>query len=133
MSSNMAVTLAMMTNALGQQEFGAMSMTGGTLSGMPVIASDYVTNIVVLVNASDVYLADDGDIAIDTSREASLEMSDAPAHDSKTPTGATSLVSMFQTNTVAIRAERMISWLRRRTGSVAYLTGVDWGGPIATA
>ena len=133
MSSNMAVTLAMMTNALGQQEFGAMSMTGGTLSGMPVVASDYVTNIVVLVNASDIYLADDGDIAIDASREASLEMSDAPAHDSKTPTGATSLVSMFQTNTVAIRAERMISWLRRRTGSVAYLTGVDWGGPIATA
>lgn len=132
MSSNMAISLAMMTNALGQPEFAGMDMTGGTLGGMPVIASDYVTNIVVLVNASDIYLADDGDISIDTSREASLEMSDAPTHDSITPTGA-SLVSMFQTNTVAIRAERVISWLRRRTGSVAYTTGVDWGGPIATA
>ena len=132
MSSNMAISLAMMTNALGQSEFTSMSMSGGSLGGMPVIASDHVSNIVVLVNASDVYLADDGDISIDTSREASLEMSDAPTHDSITPTGATSLVSMFQTNTVAIRAERVISWLRRRTGSVAYLTGVDWGGPIAT-
>ena len=65
-----------------------MSMTGGTLDGMPVIASDYVGDIVVLVNASDIYLADDGEITVDASREASLEMSDAPAHNSGTPTPA---------------------------------------------
>jgi HK97 family phage prohead protease len=136
MSSNNAVALAMMTNPLGQPEFSGMTMTGGTLNGMPVIASDYITkamNIVVLVNASDIFVADDGDIAIDASREASLEMSDAPAHNSGTPTGATSLVSMFQTNTVAIRAERIINWMRGRTQSVAYLTSADWGGPVHTA
>ena len=136
MSSNNAVALAMMTNPLGQPEFSGMTMTGGTLNGMPVIASDYITkamNIVVLVNASDIFVADDGDIAIDASREASLEMSDAPAHNSGTPTGATSLVSMFQTNTVAIRAERIINWMRGRSQSVAYLTSADWGGPVHTA
>jgi HK97 family phage prohead protease len=136
MSSNNAVALAMMTNPLGQPEFGGMTMTGGTLNGMPVIASDYITkamNIVVLVNTSDIFVADDGEIAIDASREASLEMSDAPAHNSGTPTGATSLVSMFQTNTVAIRAERIINWMRGRTQSVAYLTSADWGGPVHTA
>jgi len=136
MSSNNAVALAMMTNPLGQSEFPSMSMTGGTLSGMPVIASDYVTqamNIVVLVNASDIFVADDGEIAIDTSREASLEMSDAPAHNSGTPTPSTSLVSMYQTNSVALRAERIINWMRGRTQSVAYLTSADWGGPVHTA
>jgi HK97 family phage prohead protease len=136
MSSNNAVALAMMTNALGQPEFPSMSMRGGILNGMPVIASDYVTqamNIVVLVNASDIFVADDGDIAIDASREASLEMSDAPVHDSITPTGPTSLISMFQTNTVAIRAERIINWMRGRAQSVAYLTSADWGGPVHTA
>jgi len=136
MSSNNAIALAMMTNPLGQSEFPGMSMAGGTLIGMPVIASDYITkamNIVVLVNASDIFVADEGDIAIDASREASLEMSDAPAHNSGTPTGATSLVSMFQTNTVAIRAERIINWMRGRTQSVAYLTSTDWGGPVHTA
>jgi len=135
MSSNNAVALAMMTNPLGQAEFNGMTMTGGTLNGMPVIASDYITkamNIVVLVNASDIFVADDGDIAIDASREASLEMSDAPTGDSITPTG-TSLVSMFQTNTVAIRAERIINWIRGRSQSVAYLTSADWGGPVHTA
>jgi HK97 family phage prohead protease len=134
MQSNNAVALAMMTNPLGQLEFPTMNMTGGTLNGMPVIASDYVpAGIVALVNASDVYLADDGDITVDMSREASLEMSDAPAHDSITPTGSSTLVSMFQTNTVAIRAERTINWMRRRTQSVAYLTSADWGGPVHTA
>jgi HK97 family phage prohead protease len=132
MSSNSAVALAMLTNPLGQPEFGSMSMTGGTLQGMPVIASDYVGDIVILVNASDIYLADEGGINVDASREASLEMSDAPAHTSGVPTAA-SLVSMWQTNSVAIRAERTINWLRRRDPGVVYLTGVSWGGPVHTA
>lgn len=132
MGSNTAVALAMLQNPLGQAEFGGMSMSGGTLNGMPVIASDYVTDIVVLVNASDIYLADDGEITLDASREASLEMSDAPAHNSGTPTPA-QLVSMWQTNSVALRAERVLNWLRRRDPAVVYLTGVAWGGEVNTA
>jgi HK97 family phage major capsid protein/HK97 family phage prohead protease len=132
MSSNNAVALAMMQNPLGQAEFGGMGMTGGTLNGMPVIASDYVSDIVVLLNASDIYLADDGEISIDASREASLEMSDAPAHNSITPTPA-QLVSLWQTNSVGIRAERGVNWMRRRDPAVVYLTGVAWGGEVPTA
>jgi HK97 family phage major capsid protein len=133
MGSNVAAALTSMTNPLGQPEFGSMTMTGGSLFGFPVIASDYVpAAIVVLANASDIYLADDGDITIDSSNEASLEMSDAPTGSSVTPT-ATQLVSMYQTNSVAIRAERVINWLRRRTPSVTYLTSADWGGPVHTA
>jgi dienelactone hydrolase len=96
---------------------------------MPVIASDYVGDIVILLNASDIYLADDGEISVDASREASLEMSDAPAHNSGTPTPA-QMVSMWQTNSVAIRAERTINWMRRRDPAVVYLTGVSWGGEV---
>ena len=110
-----------------------MGATGGTVYGMPVIVSDYVpAALVVLVNATDVFLADDGDVSVDTSMEASLEMSDAPAHDSSTPTGA-SLVSLWQTNSVGVKAERVINWMRGRTQSVAYLTSADWGGPVHTA
>jgi HK97 family phage prohead protease len=133
MGSSNAAALAMMVNPLGQPEFPTMSPTGGSLFGMPVIASDYVgAAIVVLVNASDIYEADDGEVAVDMSREASLEMTDAPTGSSITPT-ATSLVSLWQTNTVGIRAERTINWMRRRTPSVAYLTSADWGGPVHTA
>jgi HK97 family phage prohead protease len=133
MSSNVAVALASMVNPLGQASFPEMNMSGGTLFGMPVISSDHVAaDSVVLVNASDIYLGDEGGVAVDASMEASLEMTDAPAQDSGAPTAA-QMVSMFQTNSVAIRAERTINWARRRTQSVAYLTGVDWGGPVHTA
>ncbi|WP_423209067.1 phage major capsid protein [Paracoccus yeei] len=128
MGSTTALALSMMANPLGQPEFGGISMTGGTFNGMPVIVSDYIpSGTVVLANASDIYLADEGGIQVDMSREASLEMADNPAHNSDTPTGATSLVSMFQTNSVAFRVERFINWARRRPSAVAILTGATWG------
>jgi len=44
----------------------------------------------------------------------------------------TSLVSLWQTNSVGIRAERFINWGKRRASAVAYLTGVAWGGAPTT-
>ncbi|OWJ83813.1 phage major capsid protein [Haematobacter missouriensis] len=130
MSATRALSLSLMRSPLGAPEFPDITMTGGTLFGMPVIVSEYVdADIVILANASDIYLADDGGIAVDMSREASLQMDDAPTMASDVPT-ATSVVSMFQTNSVAFRAERTINWARRRTSSVAYLTGVAWGAPV---
>lgn len=127
MEATTALSLSLMLNPLGQPEFPGITMTGGTLFGLPVIVSEYVpTGIVALVNASDIYLADDGGISVDMSREASLQMDDAPTMGSATPTG-TSLVSMFQTNSVAFRAERTISWAPRRPSAAAYLSGVAWG------
>jgi hypothetical protein len=129
MSANTALALSLMVNPLGQREFPGISMTGGTFEGLPAIISEYAGNLLALVNASDIYLADEGGIAIDLSREASLQMADNPTHNSTTPT-AVSLVSMFQTNSVAFRAERTINWARRRPTSVAYLTGVAYGGAV---
>lgn len=130
MSATNALALSMMMNPLGQREFPGISMNGGTFEGLPVIVSQYAGNVVALVNASDIYEADEGGIAVDMSREASLEMKDSGlTQDGLTGTG-TSLVSLWQSNLVGLRAERTINWKRRRTVSVAYLTGVEWGGPV---
>lgn len=126
MSSTTALALSKRKNALGQKEYPEMTMFGGTFEGLPAIVSQYVGNILVLVNAPDIYLADDGGVAVDMSREASLEMESEPVGDSVTPT-PTEMVSMFQTNSVAIRAERWINWKRRRTAAVAVITGVNYG------
>lgn len=125
MSSTTALALSMRKNALGQKEYPEMTLLGGTFQGLPVIVSQYVGSQLVLVNAPDIYLADDGGVAVDMSREASLEMESEPTGDSITPTG-TELVSMFQTNSVAIRAERWINWKRRRTAAVAVISGVNY-------
>lgn len=127
MRSTTALALSLIRNPLGQAEFPAVNMGGGTFEGLPVIVSQYVpAGIVALVNAQDIYVADEGGVQVDLSREASLEMDTAPAQNSDTPTPA-ELVSMFQTNSVAFRSERTINWARRRPVSVAYLTGVAWG------
>lgn len=131
MSSFTALRLSSIKNALGQKEYPDMTLAGGTLKGLPVLVSDYVPttsdgSIIALVNAGDIFLAD-GAIAVDASEQASLEMSDTPEHNSTTPTPATSLVSMWQTNSVAFRAEKYVNWMRvpGRVGA-AYLTGVQY-------
>jgi len=131
MNSSVALGLSLMQNPLGQPEFPGLTMNGGTLGGVPVIVSDYVPyttagSIVILANANDIWLADDGQVTVDASQEASLQMDTAPTVNSATPT-ATAMVSMFQTNSTAFRAERYINWARRRASGVAYITGVNWG------
>lgn len=133
MSAVQALALSMMMNPLGQPEFPGLSMTGGTFFGLPVIVSEYCSSdsdgsYVTLVNASDIYLGDEGGIAVDVSDQASLEMDAEPAHNSTSPTPAT-LVSLWQTNSVAFRAERTINWKLRRADAVQVLSEVNWGAP----
>lgn len=130
MSPMTALKLSLMRNDLGQAEFPNITINGGTLEGIPVITSNYIPtatagSLIILANAEDIFLADDGTVTIDASREASLQMDNAPTMDSVTPTG-TSVVSMFQTNSVALRAERYINWMKRRSQAVAYLDQVEY-------
>lgn len=131
MSAGTALALSLMRNALDQVEFPGITMTGGTFQGLPVIVSEHVTDYVILANASDIWFADDGGVQVDMSTEASLQMMDNPTNDTVTPT-ATDLVSMFQTNSVAFRAERTLNWTRRRDTGVALISGVAWGQPDAS-
>jgi hypothetical protein len=134
MSSGTALALSLMTNALGQNEFNGIGMNGGVLLGIPVITSEHVpAGVVVMINASDIWLADDGGIRLDMSREASVEMLDSSLTGDSigvVPGTAASMVSLWQTNSVGFLAERTINWARRRTTAVAYLTAVAWGGAV---
>lgn len=127
MTPDAALALSMIRTTGGENfAYPNITMDGGTWFGLPVITSSSVPNsvsagsIVALVKGSEIFMADDGAVAIDVSTEASLEMSDGPAQTSATPTAA-QLVSMWQTNSIAIRAERVINWSRRRTYGVGYI------------
>lgn len=134
MQSGTALALSMMVNALGQNEFNGIGMNGGTLLGIPVITSEHVpSGIVIMVNASDIYLADEGGFRLDMSREASVEMLDSSLTGDSigvVPGTAASTVSLWQTNSVGFLAERTINWAARRASAVAYLSGVAWGGAV---
>jgi HK97 family phage major capsid protein len=134
MGAETALALSLLQNPLGQAEFPGVGMTGGTLFGLPVVVSQYAVRdtegaVVALVNASDIWVADEGGLEVRASNEASIEMDNAPTNASA-PSGAVveqTLVSMFQTNSVAFLAERTMNWARARASAVAYMTGVTWG------
>lgn len=131
MNPRTALALSMLRSS-SQDTFAFPSITpqGGTFFGLPVITSSNVPvaavtggeteTIIVLANANDILLADDGGIALDVSREASLQMDTAPE------TGAVSLVSLWQNNLVGLRAERAINWLKRRSAAVQYISEVTY-------
>jgi HK97 family phage major capsid protein/ATP-dependent Clp endopeptidase proteolytic subunit ClpP len=108
-----ALAMSQMVNALGLKEFPDININGGTLEGFPVITSASVAsgNVVFLV-PGEVMLAEEEGAAVDVSRETSLVMDDGGS-----PT-VTAMVSMFQTNQVAIRVEQYITWKRRRDEAV---------------
>jgi len=133
MPSSLALVLSLMENSLGQPAFAGIGINGGTLRGIPVITSQYAAsgasygNMVIAVSAGNIALADDGVVTVDASREASIEMSDAPANEVVTPTASSYMVSMFQTNSIALRAEREINWKKLRTNAVVFMDDVNWG------
>lgn len=132
MPSMVALALSNKLSALGLPQYPTMSMRGGTLGGIPVIVTDYVGSdvtsgsTIILASAENILLADDGVIVIDASNQVSVEMDDTPTGDATAGTGA-SLVSMWQTNSTAFRAERWINWRTARTPSVVYITAAQWG------
>lgn len=141
MTETQALGLALLLNPLGQPEFPGLAVngtSGGTLFGLPVVLSENVPayagtgspptgagSRIILVKASEILLADDGQVMLDASREASLEMDSAPT---SPPTASTVLVSLWQHNMVGIRAERFINWAKRRAGVVQYINGAAYGG-----
>ncbi|MCY1511624.1 phage major capsid protein, HK97 family [compost metagenome] len=129
MTPTMALTIGLMQNALGQPEFPGIDMNGGVFFGLPVVVSESVPantavgdegQRIILAKASEILLADDGGVTLDVSREASLQMDSAPAD------GAQELVSLWQNNMVALRAERFINWKRRRPQAVGYIDSANY-------
>lgn len=122
--------LAFARDSLGNPSFPGVTPFGGTLDGVPLRVSNYLANNggsggapLILVDESEIWLADDGSVTVDASEQASLQLDDAPTNSSSASVTATSLVSMWQTNSIALRAERFIWWGARRSGAVQWIDG----------
>ena len=137
MTNTQALAFSLVRNPLGQFEFPDINMKGGSFFGLPVITSQSVQQVgspvtnegqmIILANAADILMADDGNVTIDASREASLQMLDNPTNNSQTAT-PTTMVSMFQTNSVALKATRFINWKKKRPTAVAYIKDAAYVG-----
>jgi len=129
MNPAMAKALQLMRNALGQQEFPGITQSGGTLEGDTVVTGDNVNAAhMILLKPSDIYRIGDRGVEVSMSRDASIEMANNPAMDSQAPTAATGkVVSMFQTESVALKVVMPIDFAKRRSGAVQYINDADYG------
>lgn len=129
MSAQMALQLSLMTTTLGMPYFPNITMQGGTLRGFQVIVSENLTSVgspgtqaIVAVKASEIYKADDGNVTVDASDQASLEMLDSSLVQDGTAGTGTSLVSLWQSGLLGIKAQREITWKLRRSTAVQYIS-----------
>jgi HK97 family phage major capsid protein/HK97 family phage prohead protease len=129
MSAQMALSISMMTTTLGMPYFPDITMKGGTLRGFPVLVSENLTSVgspgtqaIVAVKAGDIYLADDGNVTVDASGEASLEMLDASLQQTGIAGTGASLVSLWQNGLLGLKAQREITWKLRRSTAVQYIS-----------
>lgn len=132
MPNTLCMALSVLATTLGTKQFPNMGINGGYLEGIPVIGSQYAAsgasygNMVIAIDTSSIGLADDGEVSVDISTEAALEMLDNPTNASANGT-ATTMVSLWQTNSIGIKTERFINWLKLRTGAVVFFDDVNWG------
>jgi HK97 family phage major capsid protein/HK97 family phage prohead protease len=127
MSPETALALSMVRGTQDNFMFPDISQNGGTFFKMPVITSKSSTAAgspndghIILIDQREVLLADDGQMMIDASGEASVQMNDAPS------AGAQSLVSFWQMGLLGLKCERWIHWVKRRSTAVGILDNVNY-------
>lgn len=104
---------------------------GGQLAGLPAITSEAVPYasdgaILCLIDAAGIAAVDQG-FDVQRSTQAMIEMSDAPQGATDTPVAASSYsVSLFQSESTAVRISRAINFQRARDGAVVVLTGAGY-------
>ena len=123
MSSRNAVALALRSGAGGTPLFPNLGVNGGTVGGLPTIASDAVGAYLVLLDAAGIVINDTLGMSFQISQQATLELLDNPTNSSTTPT-ATSMVSLFQVNSAALKIEQHTNW--ERLGGAALVDSVDY-------
>ena len=128
LSESNAFALGVTRAANGAPLFPDVNASGGSAFGMTVVTSAVANGNVILCAPGYILLADDGGVAIDVSREASVQLDSAVA----------GLTSLWENNLVGLRAERFINWQRAILPAVQYISGADYppvingGGLLAT-
>jgi HK97 family phage major capsid protein len=129
MYSGLAKKVSLIVNALGQTEFGTLNAAGGTLLGDNVVTGDNVTaGHLILLKPSDIYKIGDMGVEVSISKEATIEQDSAPQGASDTPVAASAtLMSMFQTESTAIKIVHPINFAKRRSTAVQYVSNAAYG------
>lgn len=137
MNTGNAWALSMSKTPTGEPQFPDFANATGTVAGIPVIASTTVpADVIFLIDASELSFAG-GAPLFEASDVATVHEDDgAPNADGVTGASVKPIVdagvpaspvrSMYQTNSVALKATWEVDWVVMRPGAVQTITGVAW-------
>jgi len=120
-----AKALAVKTNADGSAAFPAMTPQGGVIAGVPVVVSDGVVSGTVVVLDATGIAAGAGTVLLDASEHGALQMDSAPE---SPPTASAEMLSLWQHDLTALKAERDFGVERLRDSAVAVISGIGYSG-----
>jgi hypothetical protein len=113
-----ALAIGFLKDEFGNKVFPNITALGGSLSGLEVLTSTAApSGCLILVDGSEVLVADSGAAEIALSQNAMIDMSDDP--------DGSNQVSMFQSGSTAFRLVRYINWTMRNSGCISITTGLD--------
>ena len=126
-------TAALIGIRAGGRGVGAdVGARGGVMAGLPVIVSescahDSDAGTIALVDGGGIILAEEPGIAVSTTDTATIEQDDSPAGATDTPVAASAtLVSLWQSDSVGVKAVVRANWAKARAGSVVVITGAAY-------
>lgn len=123
-----ALYLSLLRGSGGAKAHPDLSVKGGLLAGLPCLVSNATHSdagspaeggTIILVDPSQILVSDSGDAEIEVSAQASLAMADNPSSPS-------TLVSMWQTNSLALKTKRYLGWSVVRPGMAQMLDVVNY-------
>jgi HK97 family phage major capsid protein len=124
-SPDVATKASTLADTAGLDAFPAMSATGGEMAGLPcLVASGVPAGELFLIDASGIAV-DAGPPTVSVSGNADIAMDTSPTMTSSGPSAA-NLVSMYATNSTALKCETWIGAAVLRNNAVAVVTGINW-------
>jgi hypothetical protein len=93
-----------------------------------IAGSPQYNDILIWLHPQEVYMADDGQADFQVSDQASIQLLDNPTNQSTGNTAATAMVSMFQTESLAIKVVRFVNWAKKRTQAAQWIQNAAYVG-----
>jgi len=95
------------------------TMDGGHLFGVPAFTSPAAGANLIAVDLSAIVIADNDELNVDLSQQASVELSTTPT---SPVVSGTVHVSLWPLGLVGLRCRRYLNWKRARTSAILYTT-----------
>jgi HK97 family phage major capsid protein len=106
-----------------------LTVTGGSIAGIEVVVTDAAEGNLILCDANQLG-ADRGLIDVNRSKQATIQLNDAP---DSPPTASTLPTSLWQANLSALKIERWFGVEKLRSAAVAVISGAQYGGANSPA